>query len=94
VSHGGEASVPVMQDDFHAHPYITHVHQEIPVILHLNSKRFTVPPQPSTSDAAEGPVRQAGNTVRSRDPAGRIRLDVKVVDEFHIGSAFGRGPCQ
>jgi len=34
AGHGGEAGVPVMQDELHAHPCIFQVHQEVPALLH------------------------------------------------------------
>jgi TOTE conflict system primase-like protein len=34
VERGGEAGVPVMQDELHAHPCIVQVHQQVPALLH------------------------------------------------------------
>ena len=34
VERGGEAGVPVMQDEFHARPCIVQVHQQVPGLLH------------------------------------------------------------
>src|SRR5216684_799546 len=34
VERGGEAGVPVMQGELHAHPRIVQVHQEVPGLLH------------------------------------------------------------
>jgi hypothetical protein len=34
VERGGEAGVPVMQHELHAHPRIVQVHQQVPGLLH------------------------------------------------------------
>src|SRR6266705_332650 len=34
IERGGEAGVPVMQDEFHAHPCVFQVHEQVPGLLH------------------------------------------------------------